>query len=286
MTIASVSAAGSLPSSAPISVQQLIEPLTQLVRSIEQLVAVLQQQAPAGVPATPATDAATAGGGASDPAAATGGGGGCGCGGGMQASAGADALGSAPNSRGANAAPTAAPAAHTKKSKRRGSKDTPSPSPSPSGGSTAQNAPAAPTSGTPVDAGLKRRNPRSVAEMMDWVRKEVNDPHEDYYRRCGHFAGAAFGWKASGEQYAIDQWRNASSELKHAGDTNPPAGALVFWETGSRAGHVAVSMGNGMVASNDIRRKGKIDIVPLSEITREWGAKYQGWTPPYFPKAA
>jgi hypothetical protein len=267
MTIANVSGAAALPGAAPPTMQSLVEPLTQLVQSIQQLVAVLQQQAPANVPATAAVDAATAVGG---------GGGGCGCGG-MQASAGADAIGQAPSgSSGANAAPTPAPKA--KKSK----KD------KPSGGGNADSsagaAPAPPTSGTPIDAGLKRKYPRSVAEMMEWVKKEVDNPHEDYYRKCGHFSGAAFGWKASGENLAIDQWNHSSEQ--HPGDTNPPAGALVFWKTGSPAGHVAVSMGNGMVASSDIRRKGKIDIVPLSEITRKWGADYQGWTPPYFPKAA
>ena len=63
-------------------------------------------------------------------------------------------------------------------------------------------------------------------------------------------------------------------------------GALVCWETGSRAGHVAISMGDGTVTSNDILRKGTIDIVPLARITKDWGATYQGWTSPYFLKAA
>jgi hypothetical protein len=269
-----------LPGGGPQTLPSLAEPLTQLVQSIQQLVAVLQQQAPANVPATPAVDAATAGGGATD-AAVSGGGGGCGCGG-MQASAGADSITQAPaGDGGAMGAPTAAP--KPKKAKKSGGGGHAGANPN-AGGSTAGAAPAAPTSGTPVDANLKRKNPRSVAEMMDWVRKEVDNPHENYLRKCGHFSAAAFGWKASGENTALDQWNHASE--KHAGDTNPPAGALVFWKTGNPAGHVAVSMGNGMVASSDIRRPGKIDIVPLSEITTKWHADYQGWTPPYFPKAA
>ena len=60
----------------------------------------------------------------------------------------------------------------------------------------------------------------------------------------------------------------------------------MFWYTGEgRAGHVAVYLGDGKIASNDIRRNGKIDIVPMSEISQKWGAKYLGWTPPYFENA-
>ncbi|MGQ0625612.1 MAG: lytic transglycosylase domain-containing protein, partial [Sporichthyaceae bacterium] len=72
---------------------------------------------------------------------------------------------------------------------------------------------------------------------------------------------------------------------RHPGDRNPPAGALVFWDTGRRPGHVALSMGQGLIASNDIVRAGRIDVVALNEIERRWGARYLGWTAPDFPRA-
>jgi hypothetical protein len=57
----------------------------------------------------------------------------------------------------------------------------------------------------------------------------------------------------------------------------------VFWSTGkSRAGHVALAVGGGRIASNDILRKGMIDIVGLGTISQKWGAKYLGWAPPFF----
>lgn len=297
MTVATLGAAP-LPAS---GLAALTSQLTDLTRSLEQLVAVLQGAGPAGLVA-PVTTAATAvqgGGDVAAPAAS-----GCGCGG-MQASSGV-ALTGGGSSLGANGgvdapAVTQLPGSPTQGVEQsKGATTSTKPKSKPASGhvtstkprhasggsaSTAGAAPAAPTSGTPIDAGIKRKNPRSVAEMMDFVRKEVKSPHKDYYNRCGHFSAYAYGWSASGENYAINQWNNAPSSSKHT-DQNPPAGALVFWKTGNPAGHVAISMGNGMVASNDIRRKGKIDIVPLTEITKKWGADYQGWTPPNFPKAA
>jgi hypothetical protein len=71
---------------------------------------------------------------------------------------------------------------------------------------------------------------------------------------------------------------------RNEGDTNPPRGALVFWNTGAgRAGHIALSAGNGMVYTNDYDGKGKISLVPLNQITRGWNAQYLGWAPPTFP---
>jgi cell wall-associated NlpC family hydrolase len=56
----------------------------------------------------------------------------------------------------------------------------------------------------------------------------------------------------------------------------------VFWTGGSHGfGHVAISLGNGKIASSDILRTGKVDVVPLSMIQQKWGLHYAGWAPPY-----
>jgi cell wall-associated NlpC family hydrolase len=137
----------------------------------------------------------------------------------------------------------------------------------------------------PVDHELPRENARSVAEALSWARAQAASPTRDWYRRCLNMMAQAYGWDASGVPYAIDHFSAVPASMRHT-DRNPPAGALVYWRTGSRAGHVALSMGNGMVASNDIRRNGGVAIVPMTEIESEWGADYVGWTPPYFPRAA
>jgi hypothetical protein len=134
------------------------------------------------------------------------------------------------------------------------------------------------------DFQLPKDNPRTPQEAIDWIRKQVENPSQSWYRKCLNLMAQAYGYSHSGVTYAIDHFRKAPASMKHT-DRNPPAGALVFWTTGSRAGHVALSLGNGMVASNDIRGDGKVAIVPMDEIDEKWGADYQGWTPPHFPAA-
>lgn len=131
---------------------------------------------------------------------------------------------------------------------------------------------------------LPRENPRSVAEAIEWAKREAKSPSKSWERLCLSFVAHAYGWSASGVPYAIDHFSAVPTSMQHRGDRNPPPGSLVFWKTSGRAGHVALYLGDGMVASNDIREKGKISIVPMDEIDRRWGATYVGWTPPYFPK--
>ncbi|MBC7644320.1 MAG: C40 family peptidase [Thermoleophilia bacterium] len=130
---------------------------------------------------------------------------------------------------------------------------------------------------------LTRKNPRSVDEAIAWARNQVNNPSKSWDNLCLSFVAHAYGWSGSGVNYAIDHYKNAPATARHDGDTTPPPGALVYWDTGKRAGHVALYLGNGMIASNDVNRQGKIDIVPMSDISKKWGAKYLGWQAPNFP---
>ena len=53
----------------------------------------------------------------------------------------------------------------------------------------------------------------------------------------------------------------------------------MWWIGGSSGhGHVALSAGNGMCWSGDIRRGGYFDLVPIAEIGRRWGLQFVGWT--------
>ncbi|RKN56425.1 hypothetical protein D7231_34720 [Streptomyces klenkii] len=78
-----------------------------------------------------------------------------------------------------------------------------------------------------------------------------------------------------------------ASGLAHHGDPRPPAGALLFYASDDAAGHVALHLGNGQAATNDIAEPGRISIVPLSDLTAgRWRLTYRGWAPPEFPHAS
>jgi hypothetical protein len=131
---------------------------------------------------------------------------------------------------------------------------------------------------------LLRANPRSSAQAIAWARAQVDNPTASWYNRCLNFVAQAYGWPHAGVHYAVDHFSIAPDNQRFNLDRNPPPGALLFWDTGHRPGHVAISLGGGLIASNDILRTGRIDIVPASAPERVWGAKYLGWTVPYFPQ--
>ncbi|MFJ2217845.1 peptidase M23 [Streptomyces sp. NPDC101062] len=129
-------------------------------------------------------------------------------------------------------------------------------------------------------------NPRSVAEAIQWTRDNAGaDSTANWYQRCLAFTANVYGWSVSGVQYAIDHYKVVPAPMRHDGDRRPPPGALMYWDTGHRAGHVAVYLGDGKVASNDILRPGYIDVVDAGLFETKWGARYVGWTPPVFPRA-
>lgn len=127
-------------------------------------------------------------------------------------------------------------------------------------------------------------NPRSVTEAIAWAKDHAGDNSTaDWYARCLAFTAIVYGWNYSGVSYAIDHYTVVPADMRHDGDRHPPPGALMYWDTGHRAGHIAVYLGDGKIASNDILRSGYIDIVDAGLIESKWGAKYVGWTPPHFP---
>ncbi|MFJ9427857.1 peptidase M23 [Streptomyces sp. NPDC101249] len=128
------------------------------------------------------------------------------------------------------------------------------------------------------------KNPRSTEDAIKWARNEAENGSGEWYRACLAFVARVYGWSFSGVLYAIDHYKEMPPALKHDKDRNPPPGALMYWDTGQRAGHVAVYLGGGKIASNDIVRPRYIDVVDATDIETKWGATYLGWAPPYFPK--
>ncbi|NUW02898.1 peptidase M23 [Streptomyces sp. CAI 127] len=128
------------------------------------------------------------------------------------------------------------------------------------------------------------KNPRSAEDAIRWARREAETGSKQWFRWCLRFVAAAYGRKSAGSRFAIGHYRSMPEEMKHDGDRNPPPGALMYWDTGSEAGHVALYLGNGKIASNDIKRVGYIDVVDATDIETKWGSTYLGWAPPYFPR--
>jgi hypothetical protein len=124
-------------------------------------------------------------------------------------------------------------------------------------------------------------NPRTPASAVRWARSMAGD--YGWLSLCLNFMAQAYGWNHSGTRYAIDHWLFTPESMRHHRQREAPAGALMFWDTGLRPGHVALSLGDGYVATNDVITPGRISIVPASTIEARWNARYLGWTAPYFP---
>ncbi|MFK4184354.1 hypothetical protein ACI2L4_10095 [Streptomyces sparsogenes] len=150
------------------------------------------------------------------------------------------------------------------------------------------DAPSGP-SGEDTNAKFRTKNPRSVAQAIAGARHLEGD--RGWYRRCDNFVAQAYGHGSSGSATANVHWnRLVDAGLAHPGDNAPPPGALLFYDTGETAGHVALYLGNDQVASNDIldayKGEGKMAIVRRKEITDgRWRLRYRGWAEPSFPSA-
>lgn len=97
---------------------------------------------------------------------------------------------------------------------------------------------------------------------------------------CDNFVANMYGYSSSGYNTAIDNWSATPANLKHPGDMNAPAGALMYWSGGD--GHVAISLGNGSIISTDIGGPGTVTTAPATAIGSKWGKTYVGWAYPFF----
>lgn len=118
------------------------------------------------------------------------------------------------------------------------------------------------------DFTLERPNPRTCEQAIAAAREEALLGDRNRKRWCLAFVAEAYGWGASGEPTANAAWRRLhAAGQTHPHDPNVPAGALLFYATGDDAGHVALHLGDDQVATNDIAAPGRIDIVPLDQLT-------------------
>jgi uncharacterized protein YraI len=126
-------------------------------------------------------------------------------------------------------------------------------------------------------------DPNSCTAAVTWARNHYTTSyHSDYYRRCDHVMGLAYGWSASGSTTAYVHWTQIPGSLKHPGSTSVPAGGLAFFSSSGGAGHVMISVGGGQFMSTDIGGAGTFTYTTISTIQSHWGETYLGWAQPWF----
>jgi hypothetical protein len=115
-------------------------------------------------------------------------------------------------------------------------------------------------------------------------------------RLCSYMMARVWGKGSSGKNYAVGS--NAGNGLwyyllstghGHPNDRSVPVGALLFYKTGSIAGHVAIYLGNNKVLSNDVldstsKVTGGAYITDASALEGSpWRLTYLGWADPAYP---
>lgn len=124
---------------------------------------------------------------------------------------------------------------------------------------------------------------RTTRDAITWGRAWIGSTQKapttsgTWYRWCLVFVRSCLGVDAL-HPSAGAAWDNAQRKHRTSDPSEIPAGVPVFWETPGEADHIALSVGDGRCLSNDIRTPGRIDEVPIDEITRTWGATLLGWT--------
>ena len=110
---------------------------------------------------------------------------------------------------------------------------------------------------------------RSIKQQQEWCANQVDHPTQSWDNLCQSFARQSLGMGAYGSSAKV-AWGNVKEKYK-VPITKPsdkgwwsdvPMGALLY-STHGTSGHAWVAMGNSKAYSNDYKRKGKIDVVPV-----------------------
>ncbi|HJP96878.1 MAG TPA: phage tail tip lysozyme [Candidatus Saccharimonadales bacterium] len=147
-----------------------------------------------------------------------------------------------------------------------------------------------------VDAMLARA--KAVSDLQGSYFRQICGVNgsSNCYRMCSYLMARIWGKGSSGKSYAVGS--NAGNGLwyyllstghGHANDRSVPVGALLFYKTGSIAGHVAIYLGNNKVLSNDVLDStshvtGGAYITDASAMeSGPWRLTYLGWADPAYP---
>ena len=110
---------------------------------------------------------------------------------------------------------------------------------------------------------------RSVKKQQEWAKGQINNPSQNWDGMCQSFARQSYGMGGFGGSATI-AYGNVSDKFKHKitkySDkewwSSIPQGALIYSDSG-KYGHAWIAAGDSAAYSNDYKRKGKIDKVPV-----------------------
>ncbi|QNE21902.1 peptidoglycan-binding protein [Kribbella qitaiheensis] len=120
---------------------------------------------------------------------------------------------------------------------------------------------------------------RTAVKAAEWAKGKKGAM--GWRRKCLVFVRSAWDLPAQDGSAQLE-WDSVPVIDRHS-DKRPPIGAPCFWHGPSAEGHVAIVVEYRSdvpyIASNDIVKPDRIDLVPLSRITEDWShAKWLGWT--------
>lgn len=103
-----------------------------------------------------------------------------------------------------------------------------------------------------------------------------------YPNLCDHYVANMYGLDHSGYPTAAAHWAQTPDQFKHAGDGQPPVGALVFFGTGKPAGHVAIVTGYDKAGNPLVTTTHTNNGQPRTMTLAQVGMQYEGWAQPFF----
>lgn len=135
------------------------------------------------------------------------------------------------------------------------------------------------------DLGVGKGSFTDSGEVKDWANvlhnaQESNRVYSDSLVGDGICAaivsrvwrGQNIGYGYPPVGYAIDLWYAEKTKHGHT-DRSPKKGAILLYETGKRAGHVVIYLGDNKILNDGF-------IVDADFVESDWGAEYVGWVDP------
>lgn len=121
---------------------------------------------------------------------------------------------------------------------------------------------------------------KTVDGAILYGRGQIDHPTQDWTILCQGFVRSCMGVPAwAGTAY--DAWLKIPDKHKHFSVIeDAPRGAAIYFKhrTGDpRPGHVVLATKTACL-SNDIYRKGHIDVAPRTIFVKRWNMEYLGWS--------